>query len=73
MLVNTMQHQILPEAQANQYMWVATVNWCVTYGENVEIDSFQENANKDIKSVITSLKQTSLKKQSTEQAKLPKE
>ena len=56
MLVNIMQHQILlSEAQAHQCMWASTVNWCGGYGKNVEIDLFQENRNKDMKSMIKSM------------------
>ena len=56
MLVNMMQHQIfLSPAQAHQCMWTATVNWSGGYGKNVEIDLFQENRNKDIKSMIKSM------------------
>ena len=56
MLVNIMQHQILlSPAQAHQCMWAATVNWSGGYGKNVEIDLFQENRNKDMKSMIKSM------------------
>ena len=36
-------------------MWAATVNWSGGYGKNVEIDLFQENRNKDMKSMIKSM------------------
>ena len=56
MLVNIMQTQILlPQAEAHQCKWAATINWSGGEGGNVEIDLFQENRNKDMKSMIKAM------------------
>lgn len=56
MLVSIMQREILlSPAEAHQCTWAATVNWSGGEGKNVEIDLFQENRNKDMKSMVKSM------------------
>ena len=56
MLVSIMQREILlSPAEAYQCTWAATVNWSGGEGKNVEIDLFQENRNKDMKSMVKSM------------------
>ena len=51
-----MQTQILlSEAEAHKCKWASTVNWSGSEGENVEIDLFQENQNKDMKAMIKAM------------------
>lgn len=50
MLINILQCQVLlTEAEANQCMWAATVNWNGGSGKNMEIYLFQENQNSKMK------------------------
>ena len=56
MLVSIMQREILlSPAEAHQCAWAATVNWNGSDKKNVEIDLFQENRNKDMKSMVKSM------------------
>ena len=56
MLINIMQSQILlSQAEAHKCKWASTVNWSGGERKNVEIDLFQENRNKDMKSMVKAM------------------
>ena len=56
MLISILQNEVLlSQAEAHQNKLASTVNWKGGMGKNVEIDLFQENRNKDIKSLIKSM------------------